>query len=54
MERLQKQSFLPLPGFRESLDWFLGNKSHIVGNLCVPLDRDGSVITFSPSSMRDS
>jgi hypothetical protein len=41
VERLQKQALLPLSGFRESLDWFLGNKLHIVGNLCVPFDRDG-------------
>jgi len=42
VERLQEQAIRPFPEFRESLDWFLGNKPHIVGKLCVPLDRDGS------------
>jgi hypothetical protein len=41
VERLEEESILPFPGFRESLDWFLCNKPHIVGNLCVPLDQDG-------------
>jgi hypothetical protein len=38
VERLQEHAILPLPAFRESLDWFLCNKPHIVGTLCVPLD----------------
>jgi hypothetical protein len=41
VERLEEESILPFPGFRESLDRFLRNKPHIVGNLCVPLDQDG-------------
>jgi hypothetical protein len=40
VERLEEQSILPLPGFHESLDWFLRNKQHIVGNLCLPPGRD--------------
>jgi len=40
VERLQEASTLPMPGFRESLDWFLRNKPHIVGNLCLPLEPD--------------
>jgi hypothetical protein len=40
VERLEEHAILPFPGFRESLDWFLGNKPHIVGDLCVPLDRE--------------
>jgi hypothetical protein len=41
VERLQEESTEPMPGFRESLDWFLRNKPHIVGSLCLPLDRNG-------------
>jgi hypothetical protein len=41
VECLEGQSTQHLQEFRESLDWFLRNKSHIVGNLCLPLDRDG-------------
>jgi hypothetical protein len=41
VERLQEQALLHLPGFRDSLDWFLGNKPQIVGNLCVSCDQDG-------------
>jgi Glycosyl hydrolase family 63 C-terminal domain len=41
VERLDEQSTRALPGFRESLDWFLRNKPHIVGNLCLPLDPGG-------------
>jgi hypothetical protein len=36
VERLEEESIAPFDGFRESLDWFLRNKPHIVGKLCVP------------------
>jgi hypothetical protein len=42
VEHLDEETALPLPEFHESLDWFLRNKQHIVGNLCLPLDRDGT------------
>ncbi|MDF3042522.1 MAG: hypothetical protein K0Q71_5228 [Thermomicrobiales bacterium] len=42
VERLEEVAMLPLQEFRESLDWFLRNKPHIAGNLCVPLERDGT------------
>jgi hypothetical protein len=41
VERLEEQAILPFPGFRESLDWFLHNKPHIVGSLCLPINQDG-------------
>jgi hypothetical protein len=42
VERLEEQEVVPFGEFRESLDWFLRNKPHIVGNLCVPLEQDGT------------
>ena len=41
VERLEEQAILSFPAFRESLNWFLRNKPHVVGNLCVPLDQGG-------------
>jgi hypothetical protein len=40
VERLEEQAILPFQEFRESLDWFLRNKPHIVGHHCVPLNGD--------------
>jgi hypothetical protein len=42
VERVEEQAIEPFQEFRESLDWFLRNKRHIVGDLCVPhKDQDG-------------
>ena len=51
VERLEEQSILPVPGFRENLDWFLRNKPHIVRqSLPSSRPRTESANTFWPSS----
>ena len=38
VELLRDDAIEPFGEFRESLNWFLRNKRHIVRNLCLPLD----------------
>jgi hypothetical protein len=42
VELLRSGETQPFDEFRESLNWFLRNKRHIVRNLCLPLEMDGA------------
>jgi Glycosyl hydrolase family 63 C-terminal domain len=42
IERLEEKWMAPFKEFTEGLIWFVRNKSHVVQNVCYPLNRDGA------------
>ncbi len=42
IERLEEKWMAPFKEFTEGMIWFVRNKSHVVQNVCYPLNREGS------------
>jgi hypothetical protein len=42
IERLEEKWLEPFKEFKEGMVWFLRNKSHVVQNVCYPLNREGT------------